>query len=262
MSITIDGWGWQEYRKRTYTGEPLTKDCIQFNKWQNFLWQIWIWFAGRISPCNECIREYVLRDLKSGKPDNAKRIYRQLMLLSINGTGVFLESYEYWSVDTLSFLDVWLDKYLYGNENIAILKSKINENFSRTAYADGRPCPIGDQPDKVYPELKIIPFTGTFGNIYKEEDGDDTIYEITAHPTGFNCHCPAKNRVIKVESAIDAWDVIHYAISENGDWYNWYDCSDGKGDSGKYPGRFDKLRDMLQWCRIWSAFKLLIGVKL
>jgi hypothetical protein len=260
-SLTIGLWDLQElwlreYKKAVYCQVAIPKIGLSFGS------KLWLWLSARIAPCNMVIRHFVILDLIAGKPEHARHIYRQMLLLSINGTAVWQESYMYWAVDTMDFLKVWMDKFFNKPHNhrhtcylckIWLLKGDINTNFSKTAYSDGRPCPIGDQPNKAYPELKEGALTDVpIGNItmrwgHKNNGDFEYTYLIDACPVGFNTHCNAKFYSVTVCNGV-----------VNG--FQWYDCENGAGDSNKYPGRFDKLKDMLQPCRIWSAFKLLIGV--
>jgi hypothetical protein len=259
-SLTIGLWNKQQ---RFITDYLTAKDTYGFVPIPNLTLseRLWLWGA-RAYPCNIKIRQLVIRDLISGNPNNARRIYRQMMLLSIGGTGVWQESYEYWHVDTCQFLDVWLDKFkeyecaVWGawvsvNMEIKQLRDKIQDNFSRTCYTDGKPVPIGDQPDKAYPELKEGALTDVpIGNItmrwgHKNNGNFEYTYLIDACPVGFNTHCCTKFYSVTVCNGVVKG-------------FTWYDCSAGKGDSLKYPTAWSKILDILQPARVWSAINLLL----
>ena len=251
-AITISGWGWQEYRKRLITGEEIVDTCVRFNRFQHFLWRCWLVVLRIFAPGNLNIREYVLRDLASGKPDNARKICRVMKLLAPEG--VWLEGATYWFEDTCSFLDVWLDEFTQKFEimftvkwRIKNLSKIITDNFRKLSYKDAqgiwRPPPMGDVADRKIEALQgdREEWEGTIGNIKKSKVYDGSIeYVVDTAPVRLNWHCQAD------------WDVVYVVNGDIDSYYKFF-----IDNAHKYKNLWAEIVDSVRWVRI----KNLIGWK-
>ena len=249
-AITISGWGWQEYRKRLITGEEIVDTCVRFNRFQHFLWRCWLVVLRIFAPGNLNIREYVLRDLASGKPDNARKICRVMKLLAPEG--IWLEGATYWFEDTCSFLDVWLDEFTQKFEimftvkwRIKNLSKIITDNFRKLSYRDAtgiwRPPPMGDVADRKIEALQgeRPEWFGMIGNVIKMRLPTGLLgYEILTACCKLNWHCQPQHDFVTVKDGV---------ISKE---YKFF-----IDNAHKYKNLWAEIRDSVQWVRI----KNLIG---